>query len=299
MSIFDDQVADPTGWYHHCGRVDPGPSPGDSPDFASLLGESMPRARRAVLLSRVVTTEILPRLALAKRFVATRPGDADVTTEADTDEMVHLLLNRDAPEAIGLIERLQRRGATPESLYTGLLSAAARRLGALWEDDRCDFTQVTIGVGRLQQVARFLSPAFQHTAVSRPDPYSVLLMPAQGEQHTFGLLVLAEFFRRAGWHVAGGPVSAGLDPAELVRESHYDVAGFSIGSEALLSGLGKTIRRVRQVSCNRDIRIMVGGPLFMVRPELVARVGADTAATDAAGAVRQDSGLLATRAKAV
>jgi methanogenic corrinoid protein MtbC1 len=37
----------------------------------------------------------------------------------------------------------------------------------------------------------------------------------------------------------------------------------------------------------------------MVRPELVARVGADTAATDAAGAVRQASGLLATRAKAV
>ena len=43
---------------------------------------------------------------------------------------------------------------------------------------------------------------------------------------------------------------------------------------------------------------MVGGPLFLQRPELVTRVGADATAADAPAAVRQASGLLAMRAAA-
>ena len=40
---------------------------------------------------------------------------------------------------------------------------------------------------------------------------------------------------------------------------------------------------------------MVGGPLFLAHPELVARLGADSAAVDAPGAVRQASDLMKIR----
>jgi hypothetical protein len=40
--------------------------------------------------------------------------------------------------------------------------------------------------------------------------------------------------------------------------------------------------------------VMVGGPLFCLRPGLVARVGADAATCDAAQAVLQARGLLTT-----
>ena len=36
----------------------------------------------------------------------------------------------------------------------GASDLSARVLGELWEDDRCDFTDVTVGVGRLQQLLR-------------------------------------------------------------------------------------------------------------------------------------------------
>jgi methanogenic corrinoid protein MtbC1 len=302
MSVFVEQRADATEWYADTGLVLYEPSRAPSPEsevFGRLVGDVLARPRRAALLDRVVATEILPRLAMARRAAAAgRPVAESVlraTTSVDTEELVGLLLTRDAAAATAFIGLLQLRGATPESLYSGILSDAARRLGAMWEEDRCDFTQVTIGVGHLQQVARGLAPGFHDAAVRRPEAHRILLLPVRGEQHSFGLLLLAEFFRRAGWDVAGGPVSAGRDPADLVRDTWFDILGFSIGSDSLLGHLTKTIRRVRRTSCNRALGIMVGGPLFGLRPDLALRVGADAAAADAQGAVRQANGLLAVR----
>lgn len=304
MSVFVEQPTETTERYSDIADLMHGQSSGALADSMGMRGYAtalLPRARRAVLLNRVVVAEILPRLALARRTAAAANCAACgpwVTTEVDILELVRLLLAHEAPASIAFVETLQLRGATAELLYVGLLSEAARRLGAMWEDDRCDFTQVTISVGRLQQVARHLAPNFQDAAVRRPDAHSILLLPARGEQHTFGLVILAEFFHRAGWHVAGGPVTAGVDPADTVHDSWFDVVGFSIGSELLLAALVMTIHRVRRASRNRSVGIMAGGPLFRLRPELAARCGADIVATDAPGAVQQANGLPRLRAAA-
>jgi methanogenic corrinoid protein MtbC1 len=263
------------------------------------------RERRSLLLSRVVETEILPRLARARcGSAAALEGNRDPvgdwgTTDDETAALVTLLMSPDSDGAQTFIERLEARGVTPASLYLGIITAAARRLGELWEDDRCDFSVVTIGLGRLQQVIRSLSPGFQTEAVGRSaHAETALLLPAPGEQHTLGLLVLSEFFRREGWRVIGGPVSKGFDAVGLVRDGTVDVVGFSVGSSKRLDELTACISAVRKASRNRDLGIMVGGPLFLQRPELVARVGADTTAPDAPSAVRQARGLLALRTAA-
>jgi methanogenic corrinoid protein MtbC1 len=289
-------------------------------DFASAASPAeagiAPGSQRSALLRRLVATEILPRLALARRPVAGASNAAatgEVTTDMDTEELVRLLLLPDAESGMAFIERLLARGVTPEALYSGTFAEAARCLGRMWDEDRCDFAQVTIAVGRLQQAARMISPLFQAAAVSRAGADSVLLLPAPGEQHTFGLLILAEYFQRAGWRVlggpksggpksggpkSGGPKSGGTDPVDLARRTWFDVAGFSIGSERLLDDLAKTIRRVRRASCNRGICVIVGGPLLLRRPELAVLTGADATAADAAGAVRLASDLLTMRAAA-
>lgn len=266
----------------------------------------LPRHRRTALLSHFIATEIIPRMTLARQAEvnASQPdgagalGIGQMTTIVDTEEVVRLLLTEEAARAVDFVDVLRLRGATPDSLYLGLLSEAARSLGRLWEADRCDFTQVTISVGRLQQIARGLAPAFQMRVAGHDNGYSALLLPAPGEQHTFGLLILAEFFQRDGWRVTGGPATAGEDPADMVRRSWVDVAGFSIGSSGLLDGLARCIHRVRRASCNRALAVLVGGPLFATRPDLVRRVGADAVAADAPGALGQARALLAMRASA-
>jgi MerR family transcriptional regulator, light-induced transcriptional regulator len=208
--------------------------------------------------------------------------------------LVRLLLTQEAAEAVGFIEQLRRRGATPDALYLGIVSQAARRLGELWDEDRCGFAEVTIGMGRLQQVLRALSPQFQMAAVRRSHSANVLLLPAPGDHHTLGLSMLAEFFQRDGWQVLGGPGCSPAAAAEIARTTWIDVAGFSVGSARLLDGLAHGIKEVRSASHNRVLPVMVGGPLFRLRPGLMARVGADAAACDAREAVRQARGLLTT-----
>ncbi len=221
-----------------------------------------------------------------------------MTTVVDTGELVRLLLTGDASGETAFIEGLLSRGITVEALYGGILPDAARWLGLMWEEDRCDFARVTIAVGRLQQAARLLSPRFHAASVNRADARRVLLLPAPGEQHTFGLQILAEFFQRAGWRVAGGPKWTGADAADLVRRDWFDVVGFSIGSERMFGGLANGIRRVRRASRNRCLGVMVGGPLFQQRPELAALAGADASADDAPGAVMVARDLVTMRVAA-
>ena len=249
------------------------------------------------LLARVVKSEILPRL-ISARATTLATDSALATTEDDTQALVVVLLTQPAVNAIAFIEVLRERGATPASLFLGILTDAARSLGVLWEEDRCSFADVTIGVGHLQQVVRTLSANFQLAAVARPHADTVLLLPAPGEQHTFGLVVLSEFFRREGWHVVGGPASSGSDATRLVRDTWVDVVGFSIGADHLLGGLTACITALRRASRNKDINVMVGGPMLFKYPDLVRRTGADTAATDAPSAVREARALLSFRAAA-
>ena len=257
----------------------------------------MPRHRRMALLARVVESEIVPRLVNARTSKAASEA-ALVTTEDDTQALVVVLLTQPAANAIAFIEVLRERGATPASLFLGIITDAARSLGVLWAEDRCSFADVTIGVGHLQQVVRILSPSFQLAAVARPHADTVLLLPAPGEQHTFGLVMLSEFFRREGWHVVGGPASSGNDAMRLVRSTWVDVAGFSIGADNLLGGLTACITALRQASRNKDINVMVGGPMLLRYPDLAKRTGADTSATDAPSAVREARALLSFRAAA-
>ena len=265
--------------------------------------ENVPaRERRSTLLEQLVKTEILPRLTLARSGTSAQTATTaaePATMPDETTELVHLLLSTDGTSASVFVDRLQARGASAAALYLGIITQAARALGELWQQDRCDFAQVTISLGRLQQIVRALSPNFQTGAPSKSvHADTALLLPAPGEQHSFGLVILAEFFRREGWNVTGGPVSTGYDAASLVRGTWVDVAGFSIGSMQCLDALTRCIHAVRKASRNRSLAVLVGGPLLLERPDLVGRVGADATAIDAPSAVRQASGLLAMQAAA-
>ena len=230
-------------------------------------------------LARTIEQEIIPRLMLAHRALAepvTRPLAAGhpITVE-DIRHFAKLVLSQDEDLAFGSIQAFRARGVTVEKLYLDLLAPTARYLGDLWNDDLCNFTDVTVGLGRLQRVLRELSPAFGNSVEYPVQGRRILLLPGPGEQHTFGLVMVAEFFRRAGWDVTGGAWSAGADPAALVAAEWFDVIGFSLGAESHLDSLADSIRAVRHATCNRHIAVLVGGPLFGERPDYLARVGAD------------------------
>lgn len=255
------------------------------PDIGDLLGTTPDPASnddglRAVLLAKAVEYEIIPRLMLAHRVpqeCAEHPltSNQRVTAE-DVALFAELVLHEDDFVVRDCVISLRDRGVPVESIFLDLLAPVARHLGEMWERDLCTFTEVTVGLGRLQKVLRENSAAFgqfngsHHSEEGR----RILLMPCPGEQHTFGLSVVAEFFHRAGWDVVTSFLATDA-AAVMVKKDWYDVVGFSLGSAAGASRLGAAIRLVRQVSQNTRISIICGGPAFQLHPETAAEVTAD------------------------
>lgn len=254
---------------------------------------------RLAVLSRAIEHEIIPRLMLAHPTAEECLSVAQLTgpqvSAQDVEAFTKLVLAPDENVAHACIDTMRHSGISVETIYTDLLAPVARYLGKLWEEDLCDFTEVTLGLGRLHQVLRELSPAFSqahHVTNGR----RVLLLPAPGEQHTFGLVMVSEFFRRAGWDVGGGPSEAGADPGLMVQSEWFDVVGFSLGNITQLDALAASIKMIRGSALNKSTCIIVGGPLFLAHPEYVTYVNADAASTDGAQAPALAARLIAAKA---
>lgn len=249
-------------------------------------------------LARTIEDEIVPRLVLSRRG-GERTGDHPAALDdSDVDALAQLLLTQDASVAMAFVETKREHGASLSEVYLGLLAPTARRLGEWWHDDRCSFVDVTLGLCSLHRVLRNLSPRFVGESSSAGHGKRILLIPAPGEQHTFGLIMVVEFFRRSGWDVRfddGGSVD---ELARLVRREWFSVVGVSVGCDARVSSVAQAIRSLRKASTNRGLGVMVGGPLLAGRPDLVQAMGADATALDGIGAVQQAEhvlGLLAAR----
>ncbi len=237
---------------------------------------------RLARIVRTIEQDIIPRLVRAHRdpVVAPAPAPAVLVTPDDLHHFLPLILAAEDTGWQAMLERLLTRGIGVDEIYLGLLTPAARELGRMWESDLCAFTDVTVALGRMQRIMRTLSPAFGREVEHPADGRRVLLLPAPGEQHTFGLSIVAEFFRRAGWEVVGDTEARVADPAALVRREWFDVIGISVGLESRLDWLKSGISAVRNASRNKAIGVMVGGPVFVANPERAAELGADGTAVD-------------------
>ncbi len=253
-------------------------------------------------ITSAVETRVVPWMVLAHRGAAA-PSRAETVGAAPTRDdviaMAEAARRNDLPAVIGLMDRLCNAGAALDQLYLDLVSPAAALLGQMWHDDTASIAEVTVGLACLQRVVHAFGPAF-HQDDLRPDPRRrILLAPLPGEQHSFALVLVAEFLRRAGWDADNGRVLSCAGLCDVLRREWFALAGISVSCTTRLDTIAATIHAMRQASRNRALGIMVGGPLFTLHPEFVAQVGADAMAVDARHAVAQaDSlvGLMAGRA---
>lgn len=186
---------------------------------------------------------------------------------------------------------LLQRGYRAEQICLDLFTPAARLLGEMWVDDTATFVEVTLGVAQLQQVTHRLGELLG-TSMD-PEPRGrALIGTVPGEQHTFGITMVAEFLRRDGWAVVLVPshLAAG-EVARLAEVEWFDMISFSAANDRCEDQLRRLLGQVRKQSRNRECRSLVGGRLINERDGVVARVGADASADDAGSAVTVAAGL--------
>ena len=239
-------------------------------------------------LLSVVEAEIIPRLMLAHSDPR-RPADgASLIFRTEVIAFTQALLSQDIATAAAIVDELRHIGTPMEAIYVDLLAASARYLGELWESDERTFTEVTLCSWRIQTMLYDLSPAFQSNATpqtSNTAERRILIATLPGYQHTLGVSMLSEFFRRESWVVLAIPAPQTNEIQDSLSSNWFDVLALSASTDGEIAALAQTIKAARKTSRNPKLAIMVGGPLLHRQPELAHRLGADGVADDASSAI--------------
>jgi MerR family transcriptional regulator, light-induced transcriptional regulator len=279
-------LADVLNQWGSCPELDDG--------YAARRSSGLSRSREAFSrsgLAQVIESAVIPRLMVAHRSEILGKSRVEAGVQhidkEDVVELTRLVLQHDADVALEYTRAHVNRGVAVEEIYMGLLAPSAHLLGEMWKSDHCDFTDVTIGLSRLQHVLHELSPAFNNEDVTSMANQRVLLLPVPEEQHTFGVRMVEEFFRRAGWDCCSAIPRKLSDIVATVSKSNFDVVGISLSGDHLLDRLPEVTAAVRKHSANKNIKVLVGGRVFTEEPALADRIGADGTARDGRHAVLQ------------
>lgn len=256
-------------------------------------------AHSPLALAQLIEGEIIPRLLMAHRCAplpdpafAASPVDSAAIADVERDVFVTLVLQHEVHALLASIETLLDRGVSLDSVYLDLLAPAARTLGEYWEADRCDFVDVTMGLWRLQQIVHELGQRGQRDIVASRADRRAFFTVAPGDQHSFGVVMIEDFFRRAGWQTASAPAATFAELVDLVATRWLELIGLTVSCVAHIDTLPPMIAALRERSRNPALLVMVGGRIFTEQPGLAARVGADGTAPDGKQAVLSAENLL-------
>lgn len=223
-------------------------------------------------------------------------GPANAITAEDVEKFSLLSTTSDARELLDFVDKCLANGSSVDSIYVDLLAPTARRLGEYWESDERDFVDVTMGLWRIQEILRELTLRIPPPALAGFGQRSALFSTMPGEQHSFGTLMIAECFYRAGWDA---DIMIEPSQSELIGKfagRHYDLIGLTVSLDCPKATLSGLVKAIRSVSSNPETRIMMGGRVINDDPGLIEVCGADATASDAPSAVKLADDLVPLKA---
>ena len=239
-------------------------------------------------LTEVIETQIIPRLVQAHRIAlpdALMPAAGPGISAKQVASFVALSKSSPISETTQFIDELLHQGVTTDRIFLELITPAARQLGLMWEQDLCDFTEVTCSLVRMHEITHRLGFEYQNGPQYGSDVPRIMLASAPGSQHFLGLTIVSDFFRKAGWDVV---IEISVSETELVHavsNEWFDVVGISCATEAQLNTLPGLIRALKAASGNPAHGILLGGPIFSLQHHDARSLHADGICTDPREAV--------------
>jgi methanogenic corrinoid protein MtbC1 len=212
---------------------------------------------------------------------------AETPSEAELEKLCLAFISEDEAAAPKIISGLRAEGTGAEVIYLKHLAAAARMLGEWWSEDRVNFTQVTFASGRMFAIMRSMSHLFE--PVTSVQHKQALFASVPGEDHTMGVRMAADLFRKDGWDI---DLQVGLDHDALVariEENPSGIVGLSISGEHSIDALSRLVVAVH-ICCPHVILFVSGQNIDAARP-LLALMGLDGVAGEIEDAKEQLSKL--------
>jgi len=190
-------------------------------------------------------------------------------------DLADALVSADDTAGMRLATRALSAGTDIEELLVTYLAGAARILGARWAEDTLTSSQITIAAARMYAIMRGVGATLMPAQTSG-DRHAVFAT-VPGEQHTLGITMAAELFRRDGWLI---DLKVGRDHDALLAElaeTDFSVLGLSACTPEILPELIRLVAAVRIE--HPHVRIVVSGHLAEVEPQLSHLTDADYVST--------------------
>lgn len=264
------------------------------PEHPSLLqldvyGRSEANIRR---LHEKLPEELVVNLAreVILRVASKESAFAHVTqtaTEEDQRALCDALVLDDDTAAARIVSEMRAEGVGADEIYLKRLASAARLLGDMWTDDEISFSQVTVGTGRIFAIMRGMRHLFEPVVPAQEK--TAIFASVPGEDHTLGVHMAADIFRKNGWEIA---LKTGLDHDQLVaeiEESPTGIVGLSISGSHSIEALSRVVVALH-ICCPHTMIVVSGSNVEEVEP-ILALMGLDAIAATIEDAQEKLNGL--------
>lgn len=201
---------------------------------------------------------------------------ADLPSSDQIDHLCFALLAEDHEAGATFIADARTAGASIDAIYLQYLSPAARKLGDWWEDSLVSFTDVTLATSRMYAIMN----ALRHEMPRRTSsvPKSAIFASVPGDDHTLGVRMAADLFRKEGWDIILKTDEDHDSLVSYIAETDVPIVGFSAGGRHSLQALSRLVVAVR-IKKPRNL-LLVGGHIVEEAPSAIRLLGVDGVLAD-------------------
>jgi MerR family transcriptional regulator, light-induced transcriptional regulator len=236
-------------------------------------------------LHDVIVEQLIPRLLNSQNY-SERLSTPEVSGDnlgalPEFSDFTDACRQGDSVRVNQIVDALIAQGLTQERIFLDLITPAARHLGTLWDNDLCSFTDVTCGLAIMHHVIYRLGYEFRDGPHVKGEQTNVMMCCAPGSLHLLGATIVGDLFRREGASVVIEISSTQHELVRAVANEWFDVIGISVAIESQLLQLKTLVQELKKSSGNPNVKVLLGGPIFMLVDATADMFDADTIAKDA------------------
>jgi len=241
------------------------------------------------VLEDVIAQQLIPRLLNSQNYgeLLKSPEVSGASTQnlPEFNDFTDACRQGNSLRVNQIVDTLISQGVTQERIFLNLITPAARHLGSLWDNDLCSFTDVTCGLAIMHHVIYRLGYEFRDGQHIQGEKISVMMCCAPGSMHLLGATIVGDLFRREGANVVIEVSSTKQELLRAVANEWFDVIGVSVAIESQLLELKSLVQAIKKNSGNPNVKVLLGGPIFMLVNASKEMFGADLIALNAPEAV--------------
>ena len=155
-----------------------------------------------------------------------------------------------------VVDRALSRGISRAEIYLDVLAPAQVRIGELWHEGRLNVAQEHLATTVTMEMMDLLR---RETPPGAPLGVKAVVTPVEGDQHSMGARMIADFLVMDGWEVdflsCGTPAG---DLAEFVRQRKADLLALSATMPELLPNAVAAAAAIRGLGSSGP-KVILGG----------------------------------------